>query len=69
MIGRYRIARDRYGGDENVIHLWREVPGDPIPRPSEGWDDLGIEPPDVQGCRVSFRLPGHCRLYACGCIQ
>ena len=48
-IGRYRLFRDLYGGNENVIHLWREVPEEPIPRPPEGWDDLGIEPPDVQG--------------------
>jgi E3 ubiquitin-protein ligase MARCH6 len=48
-IGKYRLSRGGHGGDENVIHLWREEAGAPIPRPPEGWDDLGVEPPDVQG--------------------
>lgn len=45
-IGRYRLKRDEY---TKAIDLWVEVPGDPIVRPPEGWDDLGVGGADVQG--------------------
>lgn len=48
-IGKYRLSRSDTSGPGSVIRLWREQPGAPIPRPPEGWDDLGVEPPDVQG--------------------
>jgi len=49
-MGRYRIKRDiSLEGDCPVFQLWEEVAGDPIPRPPEGWDDLGVGGADVQG--------------------
>lgn len=45
-LGRYRLKRDEY---KKTIHLWEEVPGEPILRPPEGWDDLGVGGADVQG--------------------
>uniref|UniRef100_A0A7S4RLS3 RING-type E3 ubiquitin transferase n=1 Tax=Ditylum brightwellii TaxID=49249 RepID=A0A7S4RLS3_9STRA len=35
--------------DSYVIEFWREVAGKPIPRPPEGWDDLGVGGAEVQG--------------------
>ncbi|EED93082.1 predicted protein [Thalassiosira pseudonana CCMP1335] len=32
-----------------VIEIWREMPGKLIPRPPEGWDDLGIGGAESQG--------------------
>jgi E3 ubiquitin-protein ligase MARCH6 len=47
-IGRFRLdARGDMASP--VIQLWEEVPGDLIPRPPEGWDDLGAGGADVQG--------------------
>ena len=45
-LGRYRLKRDEY---KKAINLWEEVPGAPILRPPEGWDDLGVGGADVQG--------------------
>ena len=45
-IGRYRLKRDE---STKSIDLWEEVPGEPILRPPEGWDDLGVGGADVQG--------------------
>ena len=45
-LGRYRLKRDEY---TKAINLWEEVPGEPILRPPEGWDDLGVGGADVQG--------------------
>lgn len=55
-IGKYRLEREAAGycKDEYVINLWAEKIGSPIPRPPEGWDDLGADPPDVQG-RWAYR--------------
>jgi E3 ubiquitin-protein ligase MARCH6 len=47
-IGRYRLdARGDMASP--MIQLWEEVPGKLIPRPPEGWDDLGAGGADVQG--------------------
>ncbi len=32
-----------------MIEIWKEVPGKPIPRPPEGWDDLGVGGAESQG--------------------
>jgi len=32
-----------------LIEIWKEVPGKPIPRPPEGWDDLGAGGAESQG--------------------
>lgn len=55
-IGKYRLEREAAVNDKNeyVINLWAEKIGSPIPRPPEGWDDLGADPPDVQG-RWAYR--------------
>jgi len=47
-IGRFQLCHEALEG-ESYIHLYMERSGEPIPRPPEGWDDLGVEPPDVQG--------------------
>lgn len=46
-IGPYRLRRQSKGQSdamnpitEVTIEFWKEVPGSPIPRPPEGWDDL-----------------------------
>jgi E3 ubiquitin-protein ligase MARCH6 len=46
-IGPYRLRRQSKGQldalkpiTEVTIEFWKEVPGSPIPRPPEGWDDL-----------------------------
>lgn len=47
-IGRYRLHQ--HTNEENVvIEFWREVAGEEIPRPPEGWDDLGAGGAFVQG--------------------
>jgi len=46
-IGRYRLKRSN--STAPVFEVWEEVPGNPIPRPPEGWDDLGAGGADVQG--------------------
>jgi len=56
-IGAYRFRlRPSEGGmatnnssSENVIEIWKEDRGAPIPRPPEGWDDLGVGGAEVQG--------------------
>jgi E3 ubiquitin-protein ligase MARCH6 len=49
-IGRYRLYRtEAFASNVPVFQLWQEVPGDIIPRPPEGWDDLGAGGADVQG--------------------
>jgi E3 ubiquitin-protein ligase MARCH6 len=45
-LGRYRLKRDEHS---RAISLWEEVHGEPILRPPEGWDDLGVGGADVQG--------------------
>lgn len=47
-IGRFRLdARGDMASP--LIQLWEELPGKLIPRPPEGWDDLGAGGADVQG--------------------
>ncbi|GAX10851.1 E3 ubiquitin-protein ligase MARCH6 [Fistulifera solaris] len=53
-IGKYRLERKPGNQNEFFINLWIERTGSPIPRPPEGWDDLGADPPDVQG-RWAYR--------------
>jgi E3 ubiquitin-protein ligase MARCH6 len=49
-IGRYRLYRtEAFASNVPVFQLWEEVPGEVIPRPPEGWDDLGAGGADVQG--------------------
>lgn len=49
-IGRYRLnLSDKRENDNLVIEFWREVPGIEIPRPPEGWDDLGAGGAFMQG--------------------
>jgi len=47
-IGRFRLKLDMKSYAPS-IQLWEEIPGGLIPRPPEGWDDLGIGGADVQG--------------------
>ena len=47
--GRFRLKRDLFNNVDPVIQLWVEVPGEPIPRPPDGWDDLGAGGADIQG--------------------
>ncbi|KAL7550750.1 hypothetical protein ACHAWF_016690 [Thalassiosira exigua] len=47
IIGPYRLKQGLLPGDDlgvrvTGIEIWREVLGKPIPRPPEGWDDLGV---------------------------
>jgi E3 ubiquitin-protein ligase MARCH6 len=48
-IGRFRLKRSESLGDTSTIEVWREVAGHEIPRPPEGWDDLGAGGAFVQG--------------------
>jgi len=55
-IGGYRLDRRDFKSPPNtenlssaVIAFWKEIPGDEIPRPPEGWDDLGAGGAFVQG--------------------
>ena len=54
-VGRYRLNRQPTMESEKKdtcdwkVELWEEVPGMAIPRPPEGWDDLGVGGADVQG--------------------
>ena len=44
-IGPYRLKQGVYRGNGpavSCIEVWCEVVGKPIPRPPEGWDDLGV---------------------------
>ena len=47
--GPYQLKRSSRGNGTMVIEFWREVPGHLIPRPPEGWDDLGAGGAEVQG--------------------
>lgn len=47
--GPYRLQRSTRGNGTMVIEFWKEVPGHLIPRPPEGWDDLGAGGAEVQG--------------------
>jgi hypothetical protein len=47
--GPYRLKRSVRGNGILVIEFWKEVPGRLIPRPPEGWDDLGAGGAEVQG--------------------
>jgi len=47
--GPYRLQRSTRENGTFVIEFWREVPGHLIPRPPEGWDDLGAGGAEVQG--------------------
>ena len=47
---RYAFASDNFYVDNIVqVEIWREVAGDPIPRPPEGWDDLGEGGAEIHG--------------------
>lgn len=53
-IGRYRLRIERdllatEAAEETKISLYREIQGDEIKRPPEGWDDLGAGGAFVQG--------------------
>jgi E3 ubiquitin-protein ligase MARCH6 len=48
-IGRFRLRRVGPPDAASVIEFWQEVPGGEIPRPPEGWDDLGAGGAFVQG--------------------
>jgi len=45
----YRLKKNVRDDGKMVIEFWKEIPGDPIPRPPEGWDDLGEGGAEVQG--------------------
>jgi len=48
--GSYCLKQGSVGSGTSVrIEFWKEVPGDTIPRPPEGWDDLGAGGAFVQG--------------------
>jgi E3 ubiquitin-protein ligase MARCH6 len=48
-IGRFRLRRVGPPDAASVVEFWQEVPGGDIPRPPEGWDDLGAGGAFVQG--------------------
>ena len=48
-MGRFRLKRRDEASKEPAIEIWEEVAGKPIPRPPEGWDDLGAGGADIQG--------------------
>jgi E3 ubiquitin-protein ligase MARCH6 len=47
-IGKYRL-RQKKSRRKVYIEVWREVAGKLIPRPPEGWDDLGVGGAERQG--------------------
>jgi len=48
IMGSYRIRQMQKNGID-IIEFWKEVVGQPIIRPPDGWDDLGIGGAEVQG--------------------
>jgi E3 ubiquitin-protein ligase MARCH6 len=48
-IGPYRLKVSEQMDSTVVVEFWREVKGDAIARPPEGWDDLGAGGAFVQG--------------------
>ena len=48
-IGRFRLRRVGPPDAASVVEFWQEVAGGDIPRPPEGWDDLGAGGAFVQG--------------------
>lgn len=48
-IGPYRLCRRLTGEKAMIVDFYKEVPGMPVPRPPEGWDDLGVGGAEVQG--------------------
>jgi E3 ubiquitin-protein ligase MARCH6 len=48
-IGPYRLNVQEHIASTLVVEFWREVRGDTIARPPEGWDDLGAGGAFVQG--------------------
>eukprot|EP00562_Extubocellulus_spinifer_P003665 CAMPEP_0178537610 /NCGR_PEP_ID=MMETSP0696-20121128/36682_1 /TAXON_ID=265572 /ORGANISM="Extubocellulus spinifer, Strain CCMP396" /LENGTH=1644 /DNA_ID=CAMNT_0020169851 /DNA_START=16 /DNA_END=4953 /DNA_ORIENTATION=- len=54
-IGAYRFRlspsteSDKLASSDESIEIWKEVCGNPTPRPPEGWDDLGAGGAEVQG--------------------
>ena len=48
-IGPFRLCPRTLRDKTMVIEFWREVPGNPIPRPPVGWDDLGVGGAEIQG--------------------
>jgi len=48
-INSYRLKKKKLRDGVIVIEFWREVYGHPIPRPPEGWDDLGEGGAEIQG--------------------
>ena len=49
VIGPYRLCRRLTGEKAMIVDFYKEIPGKPVPRPPEGWDDLGIGGAEVQG--------------------
>ena len=47
-LGRFRLKLVD-SDNPSIIEVWKEIPGDEIPRPPEGWDDLGAGGAFVQG--------------------
>ncbi|KAL3931926.1 MAG: hypothetical protein SGBAC_011084 [Bacillariaceae sp.] len=48
--GSYCLKQSAIGSSTSVrIEFWKEIPGDTIPRPPDGWDDLGAGGAYVQG--------------------
>ena len=47
--GPFRLRRTEHGDGTMVIEFWREVHGDLVARPPEGWDDLGTGSAETQG--------------------
>ena len=48
-IGAFRLRRGVNDDGIMVIEFWKECSGNLIPRPPEGWDDLGVGGAEVQG--------------------
>mmetsp|Transcript_130956 Transcript_130956/g.195115 ORF Transcript_130956/g.195115 Transcript_130956/m.195115 type:complete len:1312 (-) Transcript_130956:39-3974(-) len=47
--GKFRLRVAEATDSVQTIEFWEEIPGEEIPRPPEGWDDLGIGGAYVQG--------------------
>ena len=48
-VGRFRLKRCEDTTQDAAIEVWEEIRGGPVPRPPEGWDDLGAGGADIQG--------------------
>jgi len=49
ILGSYRIKKQVSQNGNDYIEFWRESAVKPIPRPPEGWDDLGVGGAEIQG--------------------